>query len=101
MDFVWVLPGRLDEEKLCDALAQNLRDYYYGNNSELCLPASLSDLLTGVGRLNFNEVSDQWNLVFLENPGVPVSFGVTTRPSIMSDDFDHQVRGYVVEPTLR
>lgn len=34
MDFVWVLPGRLDEEKLCDALAQNIRDYYYGNNSE-------------------------------------------------------------------
>lgn len=30
MDFVWVLPGKLDEEKLCNALAQNLQDYYHG-----------------------------------------------------------------------
>jgi hypothetical protein len=60
----------------------------------------ISERLTGVGRLSFNEISGQWSLVFIENAGVPVSFGVTTRPSIMSDDFDHQVRGYVVEPTL-
>lgn len=102
MDFVWVLPGRLDEENLCNAVARNLRDYYYGNHSELWLPAFLSNRLTGVGRLNFidNEVSGQWSLVFNENAGVPVTFGTTARPSVMSDEFDHEVRGYALEPTL-
>ena len=38
-------------------------------------------------------MSGQWNLVFNENTGVPVTFGVTMRPSVMSDDFDHEVRG--------
>ena len=100
MDFVWVLPGRLDQEKLCNALARNIQDYYYGNNSELWLSAYLSNRLTAVGRLNFNEVVGQWSLVFNENAGVPVTFGTTTRPSIMSDGFDHEVGGYAVEPTL-
>lgn len=102
MDFVWVLPGRLDEEDLCNAIARNLQDYYYGNNIELWLPepASLSSHLTGVGRLNFNEVSGQWSLIFNENSGVLVTFGTTTRPSIMSDEFDHEVRGCIVKPAL-
>ncbi|KAF8550951.1 hypothetical protein OG21DRAFT_353811 [Imleria badia] len=73
MDFVWVLPGMLDEEKLCNALAQNLQDYHYA-----------------VRRLSFDEVSGRWKLAFNENAGIPITFGVTTRPSIMSDDFDHE-----------
>lgn len=44
------------------------------------------------GRLRFDASTGRWAISFSENDGVPLTVGTTTLPSIMSADFNHQVR---------
>lgn len=43
------------------------------------------------GRLNFDDARGRWAISFSENDGVPFTVGTTVLPSIMSEDFNHQV----------